>query len=289
MLTILPFLLMGGVLIALVGGGDDSPDTDSEPPDSNEPPDDIAPYALQRGTDENDYLAGDEGADRLIGQAGDDVLVGKAGDDQLVGWTGHDDLLGGAGDDELSGGFGADELLGGSGNDTLLGGVGKDILSGGTGSDVIYGGPGDDHLHGINLYNDETLDALTLNPDDDDIWPYSENAANENSGSDTLIGGTGDDWILLGSGDVAQGGEGMNDYYLGDWMGADNPAEISDFDPIKDALVYLYDPELDGPDIEVVYNGYGDASVTVDDILIANLKGDFTEANLEGIVIPGTY
>ncbi len=151
----------------------------------------------------NDTLRGGRGDDSLYGGAGDDVLSGDEGIDQLRGGAGNDalsggadndDLVGGDGDDTLNGDDGADTLVGGQGHDTLNGGAGGDILTSGTGISTLNGGDGRDFIISNGL------GGLVSGP-----------SGNQLGASDLIIGGTGDDDIVLS-------GSGMAtlDYALGD-------------------------------------------------------------------------
>ena len=118
-----------------------------------------------------DIVAGGSAADVLDGGTGNDSIDGNGGDDTITGGQGADTLLGGAGADLLDGGTEADSLDGGSGADTLLGGAGADTIIGGAGNDSVEGGAGADII---------------------------------NTGDDA-------DFIVGGSGDIIDGGEGGTD------------------------------------------------------------------------------
>ncbi len=147
------------------------------------------------GGEGNDTLSGGLGNDLVAGDAGDDSLLGDDGDDTLSGGEGNDTLAGGAGNDSLFGDAGNDSLLGEAGNDTLYGGDGNDSLFGGAGEDVLFGGLGDDYIDAGAGKDTITFDA----------------------GTDTIIGGDDRDRIVQefnanAYGDVADGGEGGDDY-----------------------------------------------------------------------------
>ena len=122
----------------------------------------------------NDYVNGASGNDELYGETGDDTLDGLAGDDSLYGGDDNDKLWGWDGNDYLEGGNGFDNLKGEAGNDTLLGGEDNDWLVGGLGNDSLSGGNGEDHLNGYG------------------------NTITDESQFDTLIGGEGIDYFILG-------------------------------------------------------------------------------------------
>lgn len=153
----------------------------------------------------NDLISGTTGANALTGGIGSDrYVIDNAGDTiteladqgldtaiatvsftlsanverlELFGsaanGTGTDranDLVGNDVDNVLSGLGGNDMLYGNDGNDTLLGGDGDDTLFGGNGNDRLEGG----------------------------------------AGADKLYGGTGNDYIVAASGDVIDGGDGVD-------------------------------------------------------------------------------
>lgn len=66
------------------------------------------------------------------------------------------------------------------------------------------------------------------------------------SGDDTVRGRAGDDDFLLGSGDAATGGPGIDFSGVGD-RNASGPSEITDFDDAEDVLLVGYSaPEAEG-------------------------------------------
>ena len=128
---------------------------------------------------------GTPGADSLAGSAEADLLLGRGGDDQLDGLGGADLVLGGVGNDRI---FGESSASGlpypppPGGDDVLLGGTGNDTIIGGSrpgdpqdGQDLILGGPGNNSLDG-------------------------------GGGTNTVLGGAGDDTIENAS--LAFGGPG---------------------------------------------------------------------------------
>ena len=144
----------------------------------------------------------------------------KTGDPDFIYYKnggGADSLFGGAGDDILIGQFGNDELYG-EGDD--------DVLAGWEGDDLLMGGDGDDHIAGDFGRNEQPNERIwqplsntfLLVP----IKAGSGNALNSNgsvvdqSGSDYLDGGAGND-VMYGDGgdDTLVGGSG-NDVLTGD-------------------------------------------------------------------------
>ncbi len=156
--------------------------------------------------DENDFIAGTDGADTLFGYGGNDLISGGLGDDTLDGGEGDDTLVGGEGNDKLIGAGGADWLIGDNGDDHLLGGNGEDTLEGRAGNDRLEGGAGNDILKGGDGH--DTLVG--------------------GSGTDVMIGGAGrDTFVVSGSGGYYYGGvDRVTDFQVG------NGAYYSEFDRI---------------------------------------------------------
>ncbi|WP_417544871.1 calcium-binding protein [Marinobacter sp.] len=176
-----------------------------------------------------DTLHGGDGADILRGEQGDDTLYGEVGEDVLHGGDGSDALYGGKDADELSGGSGADLLSGGEGDDVLHGGSGDDTLNGDEGNDVLFGDGGLDTLSG-GSGNDELYGTGQLSGGDGNDYLEGQGvldggAGNDEirgQGSDTLLGGSGDD-ILVANTDpwqetsnILEGGIG-NDQLFGSY------------------------------------------------------------------------
>ncbi len=188
-------------------------------------------------------LVGTTAADTLTGTVGDDVLLGLAGNDTLIGLAGFDQLFGGDGDDSLDGGEGNDTLDGGAGNDTLNGGLGTDTLTGGVGNDVLNGGLGADAMAGgagndtyvVDNAADTVSEAAGGGTDlvQTALASYTLGANLENLSftgagnftgvgnvlANTIVGGTGNDFLNGGGGiDQLVGGAG-NDSYVVDNAG----------------------------------------------------------------------
>lgn len=188
------------------------------------PPDDEV-VSDPGGTD-SASVAGSSGDDTLLGSSGDDELFGGSGADELYGYEGNDTLSGEAGDDRMESGSGDDLLLGGTGDDALHGRADDDTLRGGAGKDTLFGGAGDDLLVGYE--------------DTDDF------------AQDLLNGGEGNDTLMLGSNDWAFGGQGEDVFVLGGSEAA-GPANLMDFDPETDQVVFLHEGDGSGqvPSLEV--------------------------------------
>lgn len=184
----------------------------------------------------NDILYGDFREDCLFGEDGNDTLHGGDGADDLFGGNGSDQIFGHNGTDKLSGGEGDDSLVGSAGNDLLRGDDGNDALHGDLDDDTLHGGHGNDTLFGG--WGNDTLIGTVGNPDTaihDDL-----------DGRDYLNGGGGADLILVGLDDMVDAGDGADTIMLGDWITANDVAEILDFQIEDDALVVFYDAESNG-------------------------------------------
>jgi VCBS repeat-containing protein len=150
------------------------------------------------GTNDSDILIGTVGSDTINALAGDDVVNGNAGADQISAGDGFDQVHGDADDDVIDGGNDDDYLWGGNGNDQLLGQAGFDNLFGEDGDDVLSGGADNDNLDGGE--GDDDLDG----GDGDDFL-------SDTAGTNSFVGGLGNDTIIASSADGAQtinGGDG---------------------------------------------------------------------------------
>jgi len=141
----------------------------------------------------DDGLAGGSGDDVLYGDSGDDTLNGDDGDDAIFGEGNTDSINGGSGDDGIDGGSGTDYISGNSGNDQIRGQEGDDFIGGGAGDDTVDGGAGNDVLAG-------GIQELVFE------YPLNEGVA---PGSDVVIGGDGDDWIVGDHGSRLSDDEGL--------------------------------------------------------------------------------
>lgn len=283
-------------MLAVVEGGAVSADAPVENNDGMPQSDDSAavvdPALDLAGGDGADNLNGNGGADRVSGGDGDDLMGGRAGDDWLSGDAGDDDLHGGMGDDTVQGGDGndtlhgeggADALTGGDGNDALfghegdddlIGGTGNDSLVGGDGFDSLQGGAGDDELSGGYgrdlLSGGSGSDMLEGGEGSDTIW--GQLPGDDDLAVDFLNGGTGDDLLMLGAGDYANGGDGADVFGLLDVAAGDPPMQITDFDPAADTLVVLYDPALHpDPQLTVQAEDSGATTLLLDGVALASL------------------
>ncbi|RDJ23335.1 tandem-95 repeat protein [Bosea caraganae] len=138
-----------------------------------------------------DVPAGTPGDDIITGTSRDDVILAGLGDDEVHGAAGNDTIDGGEGDDLLDGGEGDDVLKGGAGDDELIGSAGNDVLIGGAGDDLFDGGDGIDTADYSGDAAGIVLDLAAGEANGDGI------GADELSGIENVIGGSGDD-ILIG-------------------------------------------------------------------------------------------
>ena len=194
------------------------------------------------GSDQDDFIAGNERANVLLGGLGNDVIFGVSGTggDLLSGEEGDDTLIGSASDDTIRGGAGNDDLRNAEGDgfaggiDLLSGGDGDDILRvfGGFTSILLNGGPGTDTADFSpmggpmtldlsqggtgtiqttsieNLRGSEFSDVLTGN--------HLSNKLNGQDGNDLIDGGAGTDLLFAGNGqDTLRGGAGNDVLMVG--------------------------------------------------------------------------
>lgn len=210
-----------------------------------------------RGGAGDDTLDGQDGTDLLHGEAGADQMDGGSGDDTLFGHDGNDLLSGGSGNDALHGSDGADTLFGDAGNDILQGGLDDDTLDGGAGSDTLFGGWGNDVLYGIERAGQAATDFLN--------------------------GGGGADTIFAGAGDIVTGGAGADVIALGNWQGAGDPIEITDYSSDEDSLLMLWDDRVDGatePEIAVMEDteNPGQSLIWMNDSVVASVASSTVTA-----------
>lgn len=129
-----------------------------------------------------------------------------------------------------------------SDNDDVDGGDGNDTLYGGGGDDALAGGSGNDGLDGVN-------------------------------GNDSLIGGAFD---------VLTGGQGGDEFVIGDWSTSGFAATVTDFDTCEDMIVYRYDETGSEPNLTmnsiVTSEGTTNADTQADGLLVLklqNVRADF--------------
>jgi Ca2+-binding RTX toxin-like protein len=175
----------------------------------------------------NSSLVGPGGTDtlrhiqqaRLIAPTGNDTLNAAAfsGAVTLVGGTGNDTLTGGKGPSVLIGGGGNDKLTGGNGRNLLIGGSGKSTLKGGTGDDLLIGGTTAYYNENTGVVDWASLNAImaewtsTTTSYTDRInhlmnggglngsVVLNTTTVADNGKADSLTGGAGLDWFLVGA------------------------------------------------------------------------------------------
>jgi len=227
------------------------------------------------GTNDVDYMQGNNGADRLYGGyeqdqikggRGDDKIYGEQDDDRLFGEDGNDKVYGGYDDDLCDGGKGGDSLFGEQGTDTLVGGAGDDYLDGGIENDSMVGGIGNDtyvvdstkdvindqgattdvdtvvvmnvtsFTLGSNLENAVVHDAIATKI----LGNTSNNGITGNEAKDTLDGGAGNDKLDGGLGnDSLVGGSGTDTLTGGagnDTLRGGEGVDLADFATSKVAV-----------------------------------------------------
>ena len=132
-------------------------------------------------------------------------FVAGSGNDAVLGNDAANRLEGRAGNDTLTGGGGGDVLEGGDGNDRLDGGAGADRLNGGAGSDRASYRTSDTGVH-VDLLTG----TATGGHAEGDTFQDIEGIIGSDH-SDTLTGGTGNDWLAgKGGDDVLTGGAGRD-------------------------------------------------------------------------------
>lgn len=285
LLALLGIGAVGGLTFGLDDNDDDNAgSTPSTPDDEDEGqnPDNTDGNDLLQGAMTDDTLTGGDGDDRLIGLGGDDQVSGDAGADHISGDDGDDTLAGGDGDDGVYGGAGGDIALGGAGNDDVWGGSDADLLVGGEGEDTMNGASGDDVLIGTQTdLEDGSVSDFIAGLSTDGITDPEQaflsslglsGPGADGDAGDQMNGGTGDDTMLLGSEDTATGGDGNDFFLLGDWIQAGRAAEILDFNPDEDMLAFTYEGDT-APEVSVTDDGAGNAIVSADGQVIANVNG----------------
>lgn len=152
--------------------------------------------------DGDDEVIGGDGDDLIRGGKGDDVLIGGKGDDVLDGGDGNDLLIGGEGDDFLFGRDGDDTLIGGEGNDLLDGGEGNDTADYSDDSEGVTVDLGTGRATGIGIGRDTLVSIENV------IGGSGDDVLIGNDAANILFGGAGNDRIVIGAGDMAEGGDG---------------------------------------------------------------------------------
>ena len=262
---------------------------------SNDAPPTIDPNLELTGSDQADILSGNAGRDLIWGAAGSDLLTGRSGDDSIMAGLGRDEVYGGAGNDLIFAGEGNDTIFGEAGNDVILGegendkiyaGPGDDLVSGDAGSDQIFGGEGRDTVLGGQgndsidggldndlIFGGDGADEVFGGAGDDTIWGQAMGAFDMEL--DFLNGGDGNDVLMLGQADIANGGAGHDIFEITDYGGL--AADIVDFDPSQDHLVIQYDAaQIPNPMISVQTGPDGSTYVLLNDVTLVTLSNGVT-------------
>jgi len=223
---------------------------------------------------------GGDGADGFDGSQGSDMFDGGGGNDLLVGQTGDDTLLGGQGNDWL---IGLDDV------DQISGGDGSDVLIGGTGADHLDGGAGDDFIESANLVDETALrDSLQgIQRISDVVFRYDMTKAPDTG--DMVELGAGDDTVVAADDDTLTGGEGADEFALGDWISGEAPVEITDFDTAEDLLSFVYDGDGPTPELTIDRDSRtGVTSLRADGEAVAVLRNSTPGFSLQNVVV-GRY
>jgi len=141
----------------------------------------------------------------------DTVVAGTAGTLHYTSWDTIGSVYGYGGDDKLTAGFYAPNLYGGDGNDTLIGVAtsysNQSLLIGGAGADTITAGPSGSLLssadgttdNGLYYFAGGQLSTPVVSPNQLPVFDHGSEV-------DKMSGGAGDDVIMIGWGDSADGG-----------------------------------------------------------------------------------
>lgn len=147
-----------------------------------------------------------------------EVIKTGEGADEIIGSCDDDTLIGGGGDDVISGGDGADTLSGDAGNDVMRDGLGADTVLAGTGDDVVLAAAdaADDTYEGDQGFDtlDYSQSALGVLVDLDSGAATGFDIGRDIiSGFEKVVGGSGDDDIVVGtSAMILEGGGGADTF-----------------------------------------------------------------------------
>jgi Ca2+-binding RTX toxin-like protein len=216
-----------------------------------------------KGNAGNNWISGVGGDDTLRGRGGDDTIRGGDGDDYIEGNEGNDSLEGGAGDDALYAGSGVDTLIGGAGNDSYHEfGAGDTIveLAGGGTDTVWFNGSYD---LGANIENafvsgsshgNALNNVITDHSGSGTLWGMDGNDWLDGGG--TLYGGNGDDRLIGGA--HMEGGAGNDTYIV--YNGTEVVVDTSGRDQVKSYVSYTLGAAID----DLVLLNSGDGSPLLD-------------------------
>ncbi len=123
----------------------------------------------------------------------------------IYGGSGNDLIFAGPGDVTVHGGAGNDLIAAGSGNAALYGGKGDDVLATNSlGTNLLEGGQGNDALI-ANRGGNNTLEGGNGN----DLFVLKESADLANFGTQTIVGGAGDNTLRFIINDQSSSAEGV--------------------------------------------------------------------------------
>lgn len=172
----------------LLGDGDDSAMVESTVPATTVTEIDLGPGGAQGAETFSD------GPVELTGGPGRDTFVGYGEAANVISTgEGDDDIIAGFGNDTVDAGPGADQVRGAAGADSIQGGDGDDLIFGDDGEDTIAGGEGND-----NLWGERHADTLFGDGGDDQLHDDGSHETGYWSG-DVLQGGPGLDTADYGS------------------------------------------------------------------------------------------
>ena len=141
--------------------------------------------------------------ENIAGSPWNDELYGDKADNHLIGGLSSDYLEGRGGDDTLWGGSGDDTLIGGPGADIMAGGKGDDLYEVDIAADVVDEKPGEG-IDTVRTYVPFSIAGTGL----ENVWLLGfanigatgnaeDNEMHGNGGSNTFLGGRGDDTYFL--------------------------------------------------------------------------------------------
>ena len=150
----------------------------------------------------DDYIEAGDGDDTVYAghtsDAGVNLVFGGAGNDNLYGGAGHDAIVGGDGDDMIASGASADTVLGDSANSL---------------AEMPVPVPGEPPVVDLAAPVPLIVDIAPIDPPDPlAIYRYLSRVAGINSGSDTIVAGTGNDLVFSGDEADRVEGDGANVY-----------------------------------------------------------------------------
>jgi Ca2+-binding RTX toxin-like protein len=173
--------------------------------------------------------------------------------------------------------------------DQISGGDGSDVLIGGTGADHLDGGAGDDFIEAANLVDETALrDSLQgIQQISDVVFRYDMTKAPDTG--DMVESGNGNDTVVAGDNDTISGGEGRDEFALGDWISGDDPVEITDFDTAEDVLSFVYDGDGPPPELTIERDSRtGVTTLRADGEAVAVLRNSSPGFSLQNVVV-GRY